>query len=184
SAGIISTDVPLLLAWAAALIGFAALIKTGAWWPAIVLGMALGVGLNAKYAMAYFALCAGLYIALTPAHRWLARDPRLWLALLIGAGMIAPNLVWNTQHGFATFAHTADNAKWAGPLLHPGKGIEFFLAQFGVFGPILFAGLLMIARRAMRERLTEPDRLLLAFALPVIAVVTLQAFVSRAHAEW
>ena len=61
SAGIISTDVPLLLAWALALAGFAALIDDrAAWWPALLLGFALGLGLNAKYAMAYFVLCAGI----------------------------------------------------------------------------------------------------------------------------
>lgn len=184
SAGIISTDVPLLLFWSVALIGFAALLESRAWWPAIVLGAGLGLGLNAKYAMAYFALCAVVYLAVTPEHRRLARDPRLWLALLIGAGLIMPNLLWNAHNGFATFGHTADNAKWTGALLHPGKALEFFLAQFGVFGPILFAVLLLIVRRATRERLKGPDRLLLTFALPVIAVVMVQAFVSRAHANW
>ena len=52
SAAIISTDVPLLLCWALGLLGFSALFDTKSWWPALVLGAALGAGLNAKYAMA------------------------------------------------------------------------------------------------------------------------------------
>ena len=32
--------------------------------------------------------------------------------------------------------------------------------------------------------LPEPDRLLLAFALPVLAAITVQALLSRAHANW
>src|SRR5690606_38519153 len=87
-------------------------------------------------------------------------------------------------NGFATFAHTADNAHWTGPLFHPGKALEFFGAQFGVFGPILFGSLLVITWRAWREGVPKPDRLLLAFALPVIVLVTAQAFLSRAHANW
>ncbi len=185
SAGIISTDVPLLMCWAMALAGFAALIDDRtAGWPALLLGAGIGLGLNAKYAMAYFALCAAIYIAMTPARRWLLRDKRLWLGLALGILLIVPNLAWNATNSFATFAHTADNAKWGGPLLHPGKALEFFAAQFGVFGPILFAALIAICWRWWRTGIDEPDRLLLAFCLPIILIVTAQAFLSRAHANW
>ncbi len=184
SAGIISTDVPLLVFWAVALFAFARMIETRDWWPAILLGLALGAGLNAKYAMAWFVVCVVAYLIATPARRFLAWDFRLYAAFAIGAAMIVPNLLWNLQNKFATFSHTADNAKWGGPLLHPGKALEFFGAQFGVFGPILFGALLVICWRAMRQNLPEADRLLLAFSMPVIAAIFVQAFLSRAHANW
>jgi 4-amino-4-deoxy-L-arabinose transferase-like glycosyltransferase len=184
SAGLISTDVPLLLCWALALVGFSALLDTEELWPALLLGAAFGVGLNAKYAMAWFILCAAVYLLATPEHRRILRDWRLYLALAIGLALIAPNLVWNASHRFATFAHTADNANWGGSLLHPIKALEFFAAQFGVFGPILFGAFLVIAWRAFREPLTDRARLLLAFSAPLIAVILLQAFISRAHANW
>jgi 4-amino-4-deoxy-L-arabinose transferase-like glycosyltransferase len=185
SAGIISTDVPLLMAWAMALAGFAALIdEREAWWPALLLGAGIGLGLNAKYAMAYFVLCAGIYIAVTPTRRWLLADKRLWAALGIGVLLIAPNLIWNATNSFATFSHTADNAKWGGALFHPNKALEFFSAQFGVFGPVLFGALLVVIWRWWKLGLPETDRLLLAFCLPVVVIVTLQAFLSRAHANW
>ena len=85
SAGIISTDVPLLFCWAAALLGLVGLIETRGWLPALVLGAALGLGLNAKYAMAYFVVCLSVYLAVTPEHRGLVRDKRLWAALALGA---------------------------------------------------------------------------------------------------
>lgn len=184
SSGLISTDVPLLLFWAIALFAFAMLFETRAWWPAVLLGCALGLGLNAKYAMAWFILCAGVYLALTPERRVLLKDVRLYVALGIGVLLIVPNIMWNLDNGFATFAHTADNAKWGGPLLHPRKALEFFGSQFGVFGPILFASLLIVSWRAYRGGLPEPDRLLLAFSLPVVIAITLQAFLSRAHPNW
>lgn len=184
SAGLISTDVPLLLCWALALVGFSALFDTQDVWPALLLGAALGAGLNAKYAMAWFILCAGVYLVLAPERRSILRDWRLYLALAIGALLIAPNLVWNASHKFATFAHTADNANWGGSLLHPNKALEFFAAQFGVFGPILFGVFLVIVWRALREPLTDRGRLLLSFSAPVIAVIVVQAFISRAHANW
>ncbi len=184
SAGLISTDVPLLLCWALALVGFSALLETDEVWPAILLGVAFGAGLNAKYAMAWFLMCAGIYLAVTPQRRGILRDWRLYLALAIGAALIAPNLVWNASHKFATFAHTAENANWGGSLLNPGKALEFFGAQFGVFGPILFGAFLVIVWRSVREPLTDRARLLLSFSAPLIAVILVQAFVSRAHANW
>lgn len=194
SAGVISTDVPLLLAWALALVALSALFATKAWWPALLLGVAFGLGLNAKYAMAWFVMCLAIYLAMTPERRGILRDGRLWAGFALGLALIAPNLAWNASNGFATFAHTADNAKWGSAASsgastgfafgNPGKAAEFFIAQFGVFGPFYFAGLLVIAWRATRTRLPEADRLLLAFSLPLIVVITLQAFVSRAHANW
>jgi len=184
SAGIISTDVPLLVFWAIALFAFARMLETRDWWPALLMGLAFGAGLNAKYAMAWFVACVAVYLAATPERRYLVREARLYTALLIGTAMILPNLWWNQQNKFATFSHTADNAKWGGALLHPEKALEFFGAQFGVFGPILFGALLIVCWRAMRQKLPEADRLLLAFSVPVIAAILVQAFLSRAHANW
>lgn len=184
SAGIISTDVPLLFFWALALYALILMRDTASWWPALLMGLALGGGLNAKYAMIWFALCLAVHLIATPRDRWLLKDARLWVAALIGIAMIVPNVLWNQAHKFATLSHTADNANWQGALLNPGKALEFFGAQFGVFGPILFAGLLLIVWRAWREGVPQNDRLLLAFALPVLVVITLQAFISRAHANW
>ena len=184
SSGIISTDVPLLLCWALALLAYIQMQETRGWWPAILLGLAIGVGLNAKYAMVFFGVCAAVHMAVTPAARRLLADKRLWVAVGLAVLLIAPNMAWNLSNKFATFAHTADNARWGGALLNAGKGLEFVGAQFGVFGPILFAALLSIAWRAWSEGLPERDRLLLAFTLPVLLIITAQAFVSRAHANW
>src|SRR5262249_27958412 len=130
SAGIISTDVPLLLAWAVALLALVELFASATWWPTILLGFALGAGLNAKYAMAYFAIGLVVYLWATPARRWILKDVRLWAAVAIGLLLIAPNLIWNSANSFATFSHTADNARWGGSLINPLKALEFFGGQF------------------------------------------------------
>lgn len=184
SAGLISTDVPLLLCWALALVGFAALFQTPRLWPMLLLGAAFGVGLNAKYAMAWFVLCTIVYLIAVPARRAILKDYRLYLALALGFAMIIPNLAWNASNSFATFSHTADNANWGGPLLHPGKALEFFGSQFGVFGPVLFGAFLVIIWRAWKQGVCEPDGLLLSFSVPIVAVILVQALISRAHANW
>ncbi|MGH1417864.1 MAG: ArnT family glycosyltransferase [Hyphomicrobiaceae bacterium] len=184
SSSLISTDVPLLFFWALALLALVWLLQSKSWLPALMLGLSLGFGLNAKYAMAFFVLCTAIYLIVTPERRDVLKDPRIWVALGLGFMMLVPNIIWNFDHQFATVSHTADNANWGGPLVHPNKAAEFFLAQFGVFGPILFGVFLVIVWRAWKEGLAEADRFLLTFALPIICIITVQAFLSRAHANW
>ena len=69
-----------------------------------------------------------------------------------------PNLAWNYAHSFATFSHTAENANFGGTLIQSTEGARVLGAQFGVFGPILFGAYLVIAWRAWKRRLPEPDR--------------------------
>ncbi len=198
SSGIISTDVPLLFFWALALYAFVMLLARPGPGPALLLGMAVGLGLLAKYAMIYFVGAAALYLLMAPpapvtpglhprsapAQRRRALARSLGLAVALALVLVSPNLWWNFENGGVTFAHTAANAKWTGSFFHPDKALEFLAAQFGVFGPILFAALLVIVWRALRAGLDEEDRLLLLFSVPVIALVTVQAFLSRAHANW
>ena len=186
SSGIISTDVPLLAAWALALIAFAGMLSAPTLGNTALLAVAIGIGLNAKYAMAYFVVCAAVYFAMAPERRRTLAHPSLWLALGGGLLFMVPNVVWNLANGFATVNHTVANANWQGFALHPGKALEFLLAQFGVFGPILFGALIVIVWRALRQpgSLPAADKFLIAFSVPILVVVTTQGLISRAHANW
>ena len=109
-----------------------------------------------------------------------------WAAGLALA-ILSPNLMWNAAHEFATLQHTAANANWGGDLFHFAEMAEFAIAQFGVFGPALFATLIVAAFASLRGIFTfdgDPIRFLALFILPALIVVTLQAFISRAHANW
>jgi len=184
SSGIISTDVPLLFFWCVALYAFVRLSRSRHIGWAVLLGVSFGVGLLSKYAMIYFVLCGVVYGAASADARRLLLSRQMALALILGALIAAPNVVWNVQHGWATFSHTAENAKWSGPLFHPDKMLEFLGAQFGVFGPILFAGLLWWLAVHRPWRGDERARLLFAFAVPVPVIVIGQSLLSRAHANW
>ena len=72
SARIISTDVPLLLFWAVALLAYLKLLAKPDWRWATTFGVAMGLGILAKYAMVYFLLGAGC-------AAWFDRDSREWL---------------------------------------------------------------------------------------------------------
>jgi 4-amino-4-deoxy-L-arabinose transferase-like glycosyltransferase len=184
SARIISTDVPLLFFWALALLAYMKLLANGGMRWGVLLGVALGLGLMAKYAMIYFLLGIALATWLDPDARALARRPALWIALPIAAVVVAPNIIWNIDNSFATFRHTGDNIQGGGIAFNPLKGLEFITAQFIVFGPVVFAVLLYAFARIGSAALSRADRLMLAFALPPLVLVTATGFVTRALANW
>lgn len=183
---VISTDAVLFLAWSGGLFALLRLRADGSWGAAIGLGFALGFGFLSKYAMIYFLVSTGLAIIFDAPSRRALLGLRGAAALAIFLALLAPNLAWNAANDFATVTHTAANANWGGDLFHPGELFEFLVAQPGVFGPITFGVLLTLFGLTIARFLrTDPDqRLLVFYALPPLAVVAVQAFISRAHANW
>ena len=185
SALIISTDVPLLFFWALAVLATIRLIAEPGWRWAAVLGAALGFGMLSKYAMAFFILgLVGLPVLRVPVP-WKELRAPLAAAAGVALTILAPNLVWNASHGWATVGHTGANFNWGGAGgLHLVEVAAFAGAQFGVFGPLLLGAL--IARLALwrRDPPTAAERLLLAFAVPVLGLMIVESGISRAHANW
>ncbi len=184
SSRIISTDVPLLFFWALALLAYVKLWSGADRRWTIVLGVALGLGLLAKYAMIYFVASVALAAWLGGDMRRLVRSRGLWIALAIAAALIIPNILWNVENGLVTFRHTGDNIQGCGVQINPLRGFEFLATQFAVFGPVVFAVLLAAITRIASPRLRRDDRLMLAFAIPPLALVTVTATVTHANANW
>ena len=181
---LISTDVALVLFWTLAFYGWIKLIETLKMRFAVLIGVSLGLGLLAKYAAIYFLLCAGVDAWRDARARDALRGGRFAVILAIALAFVAPNLLWNANHSFATFSHTAENAGWNGFPFHLEDGLEFIGSQFAVFGPILFAVLGFVAWRAARRGCEQPECRLLAFSVPVILLLIVQALLSRAFANW
>jgi 4-amino-4-deoxy-L-arabinose transferase-like glycosyltransferase len=177
---LISTDTVMAPFLAAALYFHTRLTETRALRFALLAGAMAGVAFLGKYAAVYFILGVGLGALLVSALRIGSRN---LLALLAAfAIVILPNLAWNATNGMATASHILDNIGWVRqdmPLggLNPAGLAEFFLAQFAVFGPILFAALLWATARGAAPRL-------LVFALPPLVIVCAQALLDRAYANW
>ena len=112
--------------------------------------------------------------------------PAAAAAVLAFSAVLAPNIAWNATHGFATFQHTAANAAWSGVQLFNVTEMGLFLgSQLGVFGPIPFVVLgIGVGLAVLRRHVTPADLTLLCFALPPLLIVTAQAFISRANANW
>lgn len=184
SAFFITTDVPLLFCWAGALLFFQRMLDQPRWNYAIVLGLFLGFGLLAKYAMAYFVLSVIIYAMVDKDARKTIFGMKLLVALAISVALISPNIWWNSQNGFITASHTGTNIGWRLDSLHPVRALEFIASQLAVFGPIPFVILLLAVIHAVRKGIDDRQKFLLAFSLPVLALMTFQGLMSKAYANW
>ncbi|MEM9669884.1 MAG: glycosyltransferase family 39 protein [Pseudomonadota bacterium] len=189
SSGVITTDAVLLPCFAAAMVCLWHLRQSGpSAFGALGLGIALGVGFLAKYAMVYAVIGLACAALIDRDTRLAVRSRYGLLAASVAAALVTPHLVWNAQNGFQTVNHTADNANWGGSLFSPMNGVQFLVDQMAIIGPIgfiaLIAAIILHARQGQRDENSAKISWLLCFLLPALTLITVQAVVSRAHANW
>lgn len=178
---IMSTDPVMMAFWALALWAWVRAAETGRlrWW--VLLGVALGLGMLAKYTAIAFAGAALGYGLLSARGRdW----PGVGVAAAVALVVLSPNLIWLAQHDFVTATHVAEDAAPAGARFNPGKLAEFVGAQFGIIGPVWFAAILLAF--ATRRRWIEDWRMrMLAWQTgALLGAMILVAFWSRAQPNW
>jgi len=181
SAVLMTTDVPLLLFWALAVLAFMRLVDTGRWPWAALCGIALGAGLLSKYSMLLFVPSAMLYLWLSGRR---LRPGHTALAGMLAALVVSPNVAWNISHQFGTVRHALSRVQPGVSSLRPDEPILFVLVQLAVFGPLLCGWLYARELRFWRVRPDDPRLLLGAFTVPPLAVALLVAAVARANANW
>jgi 4-amino-4-deoxy-L-arabinose transferase-like glycosyltransferase len=187
SSAIISTDPPLMLFWSLCLFFFIKALRSDSifWW--LLTGIAGGLGCLSKYNMIIFIPSALLFLLLAKNYgiRNL-KSGKFLVAAAIAAIIYLPNLLWNINNHFVSYAHTNDISGLGKKLFHPEQLALFTGAQAGVFGPILFGLLLWIFGQALRrsKTLSEEDKLLLCFTVPFFVIIATISFLSKANANW
>lgn len=179
---LISTDTVMAPFFAGALWAHARAVREGGTGAAVLAGALAGLAVLGKYmgvmTLAGFALAA----LVAPSARLSARQ---WAGLLAAFGaVVAPNLVWNAANDLVTVSHTMDNAGWVrgGPAGVDALGsLRFVAEQFAVAGPVIFAAYLLALALGWAG---EGTRRLIALSLPPLALVTVQAALDKAYANW
>ena len=181
---LISTDTPLLLCISLALLAVAgsSCNKIPPTHAMIYAGFALGVGMLAKYA-ALYGLFGLLLIWAIGRHQPapIIRGKHLLLALVAFLMAASPNLVWNITHDFSTMRHLGDNANLAKQTNNLTESLIFLISQAMVAGPLVFVLMSGILKAARHERHAG---WLIWMAVPVLVLMSLQAYLSEANANW
>ncbi|BDG05219.1 glycosyltransferase family 39 protein [Anaeromyxobacter oryzae] len=141
-------DAPLLLAWAATLLlAWRAVHGSPRLW--YLAGVTTGVGLLSKYGFVLLPPSVLLFLLGTRHRRWLARKEP-WIAVAIAAAVFLPVLLWNADHGWASFRFQSVD-RFSGAF-RPWRTVPRFLAAQQSLTPPLWlaclAGLLRSVRRA------------------------------------
>jgi hypothetical protein len=184
----VTPDAPLVVFWTLGLTALVELWRTGERRWLIALGLALGLALQSKFTAAFFVAGVVLSLAGTPSlRRWLI-SPTLLASVMIAAVIFAPFVVWNADHGWATFAKQLGRAPPHG--LTPYFVLEFLIAQIGLMNPLVVAALIPAVAAvswrvlpAIRSR-GEAQRLLVCTIAPGATYFFLHSFHDRVQGNW
>lgn len=129
---LMTIDAPYTCCWGwAVVLGHRAVFRGSAWaWPAA--GLAVGLGILAKYTMVLWLPSLGLFLLTSPRFRLLLFRPGVWVMAAVAGLCCLPILVWNVQHDWVSWRHVSGQAGmrdrdwlWHGPLAYLGM-------QFGM----------------------------------------------------
>ena len=188
---IISTDTPLLLFTSTMLLVLSPLAhgRSPGSFGFLLAGIMLGLGFLSKYAAIFSLMGIIIFWIVQPRDKASLGLKDIAVIILAALIVISPNLIWNFHHGFSTITHLGDNANIDQSQLAFGlslvaaslaSGFSFLLAQFGVIGPVVMLGVLIAVKTTDGLR----HRFLLGFILPPLVIITIQAMISEANANW
>ena len=172
-------DMPSIATSAALLFCLARLQQSGnsKWW--LWAGLAAGLSLLSKYSAFFLLAGAFLWLLLSPRARGWLRTPWPWSAALLALLIFLPNLIWQTNHDWETFAFQFGRIvghQWTGRYL-----LEFLGAQLGLASPFVFIlGVAGLAKARPKDDLFLPAMLI----WPAAAYFLIHALHDRVQGNW
>jgi 4-amino-4-deoxy-L-arabinose transferase-like glycosyltransferase len=154
------------------------------WWLAV--GLFAGLGLLSKYTNLFLGGTILLWLIATPQNRKWFQSPQLWIGGFIAAAAASPVVIWNAQHGWASFV------KQFGRVGHSGSAGPLYLLEFAgaflalaspVIAVLAILGLARVARAATKQH-RNGDLLLAASVLPMLAYFIVHALHDRVQGNW
>ncbi|HVO91851.1 MAG TPA: glycosyltransferase family 39 protein, partial [Terriglobales bacterium] len=180
-------DTPAILFWVLSCVGLALVWRSGRgeWW--YLVGVATGLLLVSKYT-GVFLICGAFAWLLASAEmrRWLRRrEP--YIAGLIALAIFSPVILWNAQHGWASFIKQFGRAldvSSEGGIANAGA---FVGIQAAFVSPLIFifviVGLAVAASRGLRRQ--EPNWLLVALiSAPMLLYFLFHALSAEVLPQW
>lgn len=184
---IITPDNPMILFWLLTMIACFRIAEGGGfrWW--ILLGIFLGAGLLGKYTMAFAALGALLFFLISKERLRYLAWPGPYASLIVAFIVFLPVLIWNYQHGWASFVFQSERRASEMTAFRPDFFFGFIATVVGIYGivpvPLLGAGIRHSLKRAIREK-ERVHLLLVSFSLPLVLFLIPVAAGSWVKMNW
>jgi 4-amino-4-deoxy-L-arabinose transferase-like glycosyltransferase len=141
-------DAPLALATVFMMFSIAKAMQTGRgeWW--VGAGVAAGFGLLSKYTMLLTGAAVLLWLLTDGRARSWLRTPWPYLGGAVAAFLFLPTILWNAQHGYASFLMQFDRVR--PEEFNPNKVLDLMGHQIGLVTPAILvlaiAGILALTR--------------------------------------
>ena len=143
---LMTPDAPLYACWAGCLFFLERVLIGKKKWAWLGAGACAGLGMLSKYTIALIAPAALVYIVIDrDSRRWLI-SPQLYMAVMLGAVIFSPVLIWNAGHNWASFTFQGTRRWSAEPQfsLHLLLGSAIVLLTpaglIGIFNSLFFKG--------------------------------------------
>lgn len=153
--------------------------QNGKWW--LVAGAAAGLGLLSKYTALFLGAGALLWLIASPPMRRQLRSPWPYLGAILAFALFAPNIWWNAQHHWGTFAFQFGRA---------GRGdlssrfiFEFIGSQLVLATPFLLI-LGGFGFAAAQKRRSEAFYLIAALIWPALIYFVIHSLHERVQGNW
>lgn len=151
----------------------------GRWW--LVAGAAAGLGLLSKYSALFLGAGAMLWLIASPRRRLVLTSVWPYLGAVLALVLFAPNILWNADHQWGTFAFQFGRVDRGG--LSAKYIGEFFAAQAILASPFLL--ILSGYGLAAFAKVRDGDRfLVVALILPACAYFLVHALHARVQGNW
>ncbi len=137
--------------------------------PWILVGLAWGGALLSKYHAAFLPAGALLYVLLTPSARRCLLTVGPYLAVVIGLISFAPVLIWNAEHGWASFSFQASRA--VGLHFRPDSVLMTVGGQALYLFPWIWLALIAVLVGQIRAGIARPGLERLASCLALVPLV-------------
>lgn len=185
---LLTIDALSIFFWAAALWAFWMALerspKFSGYWP--LAGLLMGLGFLAKYTNAMELLSIALVLGWTAQYRREFARPGFWVMLGVFALAVIPPVVWNAHHDWITVEHLRSRGGLnSGPQFHPTEVLAFLGLHFGVYSPLIFAGMLWALWRSCRDGWSDfRSKCLALFALPLLVMYCVLSLKKSGEPNW
>ena len=151
------------------------------WW--LVAGAALGIAFVSKYNAVLLPLGVCIAMLAVPTLRRQLRAPGPYAAAALAALIVLPVVLWNAQHGWASFRFQLAHGLGTGRGSPLSREASLIGGQLALVSPILFVLMAVAVVRAVRTG--EPRRQMLAsVAATVFVFFCISAWRRPAEANW
>jgi undecaprenyl-diphosphatase len=182
---LMTIDSPLFFCWALATYLAAVALFDGKRWAWPLIGLVVGVGALAKYAMLlWLPLLAGAMLVDRDQRR-LFRTAGPYVATVIALLCMTPVVLWNARHGWVSLRHVAHQTGAAGGEFSVMNILLLLASQVGVVGPTMTVLMIAAIVDAVRRRIDQPQAMFLAFiGVGFFTINFLDSFHTKVQVNW